>query len=171
MFHKTANERYEKLKRVFHRLMQDFSVDDLDDYIAVLNSLTQFIKQDPAMSGDQKLALDQFMARDDSGEFVGVDWQICREIANRQKHFAAPRDHKPFVQSLTAKTGGTGFAVPPMMQVYGSGQEVFFECGSGKESGMAFVIRTFRTFHYIFEVARIPVPERTLKTLTEMLAS
>jgi hypothetical protein len=67
------------------------------------------------------------------------------------------------------KVGGTGFVVLPSMRVVGAGDEIVIEC-QNRESALGFVIRTFRQFHYIFEVAPIPPSERVLKTrLTEIL--
>ncbi len=34
MLHTTAQERYQKLKKLFRRLMDEFNRDDLDDFIA-----------------------------------------------------------------------------------------------------------------------------------------
>ena len=57
MLHTTAQECYAKLKRVLHRLMNNFNRDDLDDFISTANSLREWIRQDSAMSDEQKAAL------------------------------------------------------------------------------------------------------------------
>src|SRR6266436_4530701 len=54
MLHRTAQERYEKLKKVFTRLMDRFSRDDLDDFIQTANSLPDWIKGDGTLSREQK---------------------------------------------------------------------------------------------------------------------
>jgi hypothetical protein len=46
MLHKTIEERYEKLKKVFARLMQQFNRDDLDDFVPTANSLREWIRRD-----------------------------------------------------------------------------------------------------------------------------
>jgi hypothetical protein len=39
MLHKTAEERYGKLKKVFARLMRQFNREDLDDFVLTASSL------------------------------------------------------------------------------------------------------------------------------------
>jgi hypothetical protein len=161
MLHKTAQERYEKLKRVFHRLMRNFNRDDLDDFILTGNSLQEWIERDPSVAREQKAALNAFAVP------VGLDWQICHQIANRQKH-VHPRPIKnpnvPVVKAVNVVPGGKGFVLPPSKQVIGAGEEITVECGGNAESALAFAIRTFRHFHYIFEVTPLPLAERTTAT-------
>src|SRR5580658_9757472 len=89
MIHATSQERYEKLKKVFHRLITNFNRDDLDDYVQVANSLRDWIKQDTSLITDQKEHLERFIV-DNS-----LDWQICNQLANAQKHVKAnPRSKK-----------------------------------------------------------------------------
>lgn len=161
MLHTTAQERYEKLKKLFRRLMAELNRDDLDDFIAVANSLPEYINNDPRMSREQKDAVKAFTVRN------GVDWQICHETANRQKHFRVKR--AATVVKAHVKSGGTGFVLPQTMEVLGAGEEIIFECNWGNESAAAFVIRTFQTFHYIFEMASIPPTERQVPSLADML--
>jgi hypothetical protein len=87
MLHRTAQERYEKLKKEFTRLMDSFSRDDLDNFIQTANSLPGWITRDGTQ--EQKDALKRFL--------VSLDWKICNKVANAQKHAnveATPRSKK-----------------------------------------------------------------------------
>jgi hypothetical protein len=171
MLHKTALERYEKLKRVFGRLMDHFDRDDLDDFILTANSLREWIRRDNSLIQEQKDALERFVVD------RSVDWQICNQIANNQKHVnGRPRmkarqtsEPIPVVTAVQVSPGGTGFRVPPSMRVVGAGDDIVIEYNGNSESALAFVVRTFRHFHYIFEVAPIPIERRKLQGLTELL--
>ena len=55
------------------------------------------------------------------------------------------------------------------MRVVGAGDDIVIEYNGNSESALAFVVRTFRHFHYIFEVAPIPIEQRKLQGLTELL--
>jgi hypothetical protein len=50
MLHKTPQERYEKLKKVFARLMDHFNLDDLDDFVPTANSLPEWIRRDATLT-------------------------------------------------------------------------------------------------------------------------
>lgn len=171
MLHKTAQERYEKLKRVFIRLMARFNLDDLDDFVQTANSLREWIRRDGALDAEQKAALERFVV-DES-----LDWQICNQIANHQKHVSSrPRTKArrasasiPTVKAVQLTPGGTGFAVPPSMRVFGAGDEIVIECDGNRESALAFVVRTFRHFHYIFELATVPPDQRVIQDWTQLL--
>jgi hypothetical protein len=121
MLHRTAQERYEKLKKVFTRLMERFNRDDLDDFVQTANSLREWIRRDGTLTQEQNAALERFVV-DQS-----LDWQICNQIANHQKHVSSrPRSKArrapesiPVVKSVQVKPSGTGFAVPPLMRVFG----------------------------------------------------
>lgn len=159
MLHTTARERYEKLKHLFRRLMRDFNRDDLDDFIQTANSLREWIERDPALTAEQRVAIEALAVPE------GVDWQICHQIANYQKHGGArPRGRQrtkvPSVTAIRVAPGGTGFALPPSMQVVGAGEEITIEFDGNAESALAFTIRIFRHFHYIFEVTPLPIVER-----------
>jgi hypothetical protein len=169
MLHKTAQERYEKLKNVFARLKKNLNRDDLDDFIQTANSLREWIRRDTTMTLDQRAALERFVVPE------SLDWQICNQIANQQKHVAArPRTKArhsqagsvPSVKAVDVQSGGTGFVVPPSMRVVGAGEEITIVHDGGSESALAFVVRTFRHFHYIFEVAPFPPEERARRALT-----
>ena len=73
------------------------------------------------------------------------------------------------VKTVQVKPGGPGFAVPPSMRVVGAGEEIVIEYDGNRDSALAFAIRTFRHFHYIFEVAPIPLGERAAPNLAELL--
>jgi len=172
MLHKTTEERYEKLKKVFARLMRQFNRDDLDDFVLTANSLREWIRRDGTLTSDQKAALEKFVVNE------SLDWQICNQLANYQKHVGAkPRSRRrrmslasiPRVTDVEVKPGAKGFSVPPSMRIVGAGEEISIECGGQRESALAFVIRTFRHFHYIFEVAPIPLSERVIPNLNELL--
>ena len=75
----------------------------------------------------------------------------------------------PKVKTVEVKAGGRGITVPPSMRVVGAGEEIVIECEGRRESALAFVIRTFRQFHYIFEVAPVPLNERRVQSLDELL--
>jgi hypothetical protein len=167
MLHTTAQERYNKLKAVFARLKSNFNRDDLDDFIQTANSLRDWIRNDATLSQDQKAHLERFVVPE------SVDWQICNQIANRQKHagYAKPRTKKNTqapsltVKAVQIKQGGTGIRVPVSMRVIGAGEEITIECDGSRESALAFVIRVFQHFHFIFEIAPIPQGQRTPITL------
>lgn len=172
MLHKTSQERYGKLKKVFARLMRWFNRDDLDDFVQTANSLREWIRQDETLIPEQRDALERFVV-DQS-----LDWQICNQLANHQKHRGArPRSKKtrltadwvPRVTAVGIVDGAQGVSVPPSMRIVGAGEEVWIECGGRRESGLAFVVRVFRHFHYIFEVAPIPIGERVVRYLGELL--
>src|ERR1041385_2099239 len=155
MLHMSAQQRYGKLKKVFRRLMADFDRDNLDDFVAVANSLPEWIHSDPAMSQEQRDAIQRFMVPN------SIDWRICNELANRQKHVKPQRNGKPrFVRAVQMRAGGKGFVVPPSIHVFGAGEEIIVQCDHAAESALSFAVRTFRHFHYIFEVAPTPVHQR-----------
>jgi hypothetical protein len=165
MLHQTAQERYEKLKKVYLRLMQRFNRDDLDDFILTANSLPEWIRRDSTLSLDQKEALEKFVVPE------SLDWQICHQIANAQKHAGAkPRPKgrsasSAVVRSVDCQPGGTGVAVPPSMRVVAAGDEIVIEYNNHREPALGFVVRTFHHFRYIFEIAPIPVGQRGTPTL------
>jgi hypothetical protein len=121
MLHRTAQERYVKLKNVFARLKNNFNRDDLDDFIQTANSLREWIKRDLTLTSEQKTALERFVVPE------SIDWQICNQIANQQKHVDARPRRKARgakASSLPAvavriRPGGTGFMVPPSTRVVG----------------------------------------------------
>lgn len=173
MLHKTAQERYAKLKKVFTRLKNNFNRDDLDDFIQTANSLREWIRQDGAPTPEQKAHLERFVAPE------SLDWQICNQIANQQKHVghANPRTKNTghhsglTVKVVEVKPGGTGFMVPPSMRIVGAGEEIVIECDGNRESALGFAVRVFRHFHYIFEVATLPPEQRVRVSLTDEILS
>jgi hypothetical protein len=172
MLHKTTEERYQKLKKVFFRLMRQFNRDDLDDFVQTANSLRAWIRRDRTLTIDQKAALERFVV-DES-----LDWQICNQLALHQKHIGArPRSRKrrfplestPRVTNVVVKMGGQGLSVAPSMQIVGAGEEIVIQGKGFSESALGFAIRTYRHFHYIFEVAPIPPSKRVIRNLNELL--
>jgi hypothetical protein len=67
------------------------------------------------------------------------------------------------------KTGGAGFFVPEVGRVFGAGDEILLDCDGKREDALAFVVRSFRHFHYIFELAPVPLETRVIPTLTDIL--
>lgn len=115
MLHTTAQERYEKLKKVFARLMDSFNRNDLDDFIQTANSLPEWIRLDDSLSQEQKDALERFVVA------PSLDWQICHQVANAQKHVKASTrglpTTAPVVKSVKHKPGGRGFTELPSMRI------------------------------------------------------
>lgn len=171
MLHRTAQERYEKLKRVFSRLMANFNRDDLDDYVLTANSLREWIRQDNSLTLEQRDHLERFVVPE------SMDWQICNQVANAQKHVKAqPRSRKrqsgPPIATVTVlevNSGGRGFLVPEVGRVFGAGDEIVLDYDGTREDALAFVVRSFRHFHYIFELAPVPVESRAIPSLTDIL--
>jgi hypothetical protein len=167
MLYDTAQERYEKLKRLFHRLMARFNRDEFDDFIQVANSLHDWIKKDPTVSREQRHAFAKFIVPE------SLDWQVCHQLANHQKHAATrqPKNHlSPILKAVHYEPGGSrGVAVPPSMRIIGAGDEITIEYEGGRTTALPLVARTFRQFHYIFEVASIPSHQRIVTTLPQLL--
>lgn len=165
MLHKTSRERYDKIKKLFHRLMKNFNVDDLDDFILTVNSMPEWMRHDTALVQEQKDAIARFTVPE------SWDWQICNQIANRQKHVKPQRQggQQLRVNSVDVKSDGQGVLLPSVMRVFGAGQEIFIDYGDTKESALGFVVRTFRHFHYMFEVAPVPVPQRQIPNFEDLL--
>jgi hypothetical protein len=171
MIHRTAQERYEKLRRVFGRLMIHFDRDDLDDFVQTANSLREWIRRDATLTREQKAALEKFVV-DQS-----LDWQICNQLANHQKHMnSRPRFTAglapasiPTVSAVQVRPGNAGVIVPPTMRIVGRGEDIVIECDGIHESALGFVVRTFRHFHYIFEIALVPQAARVIPSLTDLL--
>jgi hypothetical protein len=101
-----------------------------------------------------------------------LDWQICNQIANRQKHVKPQRPGGAplLVNSVQVKSGGLGILLPPSVRVIGAGEQVFFDCGGTQESALAFVIRTFKHFHYAFEMAPVPPEQRRIPNLSDLVS-
>jgi hypothetical protein len=173
MLHTSAQERYEKLKRVFSRLMRNFNRDDLDDFIQTANSLREWIKQDESLLPEQRKHLEGFTVPE------SIDWQICNQIANAQKHVKRNRYFKmgrngvvasiPTITVLEFKArAGTGFFDPQSRRIIGSGDKIILGVNGQREDALGFVIRAFRHFHYIFEIAPIPVEQRVIPAMLDI---
>jgi len=65
---------------------------------------------------------------------------------------------------------GTGFIVPPSDRVIGAGDEIVLGVEGQRENALGFVIRTFRHFHYVFEMAPVPVNQRAIPSEQELFA-
>jgi hypothetical protein len=168
MLHKNSRERYDKLKKVFRRLMRDFNVDDLDEFIATANSMPEWMKHDPSLIQEQRDALARFTVDE------GIDWQTCHQIANRQKHVKPQRPGGPALQvkSVNISPGGRGFLLQSTLsaRVIGSGEDISVDYSTSfQESALAVVIRTFKHFHYMFEMATIPPAQRQIPTMADLV--
>jgi len=149
MLHPTAQERYEKLKRVYHRLLDEhFNRDDLDDFIQVAHSLPGCIELDPTTSIEQKNEAKRLSP--------DLDWKICNQIANQQKHFKPVTRcgaEPALVKSVQIQPGAAGFLDLSRRRVLGAGEEIRMELPDGtKRDAVAIVYRMFRHFEYIFEI-------------------
>jgi len=170
MLHKTSRERYEKLHAQFLRLMKHFDREGLDDFIQTANSLRGWIPQDASLSQHQKDEIERFAVPS------GMDWQICHQIANSQKHGgrASHRGKAKNAPSLVVKDahikkgGRVGFIFPEMKtRTFGAGDDIMieYECDGKRatESALSVVFRTFQHFYYIFELAPIASLPNRLK--------
>ena len=172
MLHKNARERYTKLCADFSRLMYHFDRDGLDDFIQTANSLVNWIKLDDTLSQHQKDELARFTIPN------GIDWQICNQIANRQKHVRPERNLTAALKVKSAQInqgGEPGFRFPSFPRVFAAGDKIMieYEC-DGKtsfEPAHSFVVRTFQHFYYIFELAPLPNDQRMItgKSLFELM--
>jgi len=166
MLHKNSRERYGKLKTHFDRLMRSFNVNDLEDFILTANSIPDWMKHDTSLIQEQRDHIARFTVEE------SLDWQICHQLANQQKH-ARPQNHGrpvPRVGEPQINHGGRGILLQSTTsaRVIGAGDEVYVEyCGS-RESVLAFVIRTFKHFHYMFEMAAIPPAQRQIPKLADL---
>jgi hypothetical protein len=166
MLHKNSRQRYEKLLRSFRRLMQNFNVDDLDDFIATANSMPEWMKNDPSLSQEQRDAIGSFT------DHRSLDWQICKQIANRQKHVKPQRTARAdvHVKSCSVRPGrGVLLGTPQSTYVIGAGEEILVDLGGSQESALGFVIRIIKHFHYMFEMIPLPRSERNTPTLEELI--
>jgi hypothetical protein len=168
MLHETSEERYEKLHGQFIRLMKHFDKDGLDDFIQPANSLTDWIRRDRSLNQHQRDEIERFAASN------GIDWQICNQIVNSQKHGgpATPRGNSSKAPALVVKNAhvkkgsSVGFVFPEMKtRTFGAGDDIMieYECDGNLASEFALgaVIRTFQFFYYIFELAPIAsLPDR-----------
>ena len=74
----------------------------------------------------------------------------------------------PVITVLEVKPGdGMGFIVPPSRRVIGAGDEIVLGFNGQRQNALGFVIRTFRHFHYIFEMAPVPVEQRVIPSEKE----
>lgn len=147
MLHPTAHDRYSKLERVGDRLLNaNFNQDDVDDFFAVANSLPEFIRLDSSTSAAQRDAAKRLV--DD------LDWKICHEIANQQKHFHRPTraGSPPLMVKAISVRPTAGVLDRARMRVFGAGDDICFVQTDGTErSALAVVWRMLSHFNYIFK--------------------
>jgi hypothetical protein len=165
MLHKTSRERYDKLQRVFRRLMRNFNVDDLEDFILTVNSMPGWMEGDPSLIQEQRDALARFTVEN------SLDWQICHQIADFQKHPKTKRSGPALrVKSVKVKPGGRRILLQSTSaQIIAVGEEILVDYGGRQESALAFVIRTFKHFHYMFEMAATAPAQRQIPTLADLI--
>jgi hypothetical protein len=164
MLHKTSLERYEKLKRKFRCLMRKFNHDDLEDFILTANSMSEWMERDPSLVQEQRDAIARFKVPE------SLDWQICRQIANRQKHGPKPGGSGLGVNSVSVKPSGPGLLLQSgkTPRIIGAGEDIAIDYGGTQQSALAFAIRTMKHYHYMFEMAPIPPAQRQIPTLGEL---
>jgi hypothetical protein len=164
MLHKNSRERYGKLKKEFRRLMQNFNVDDLDNFIATANSMRKWMEEDSTLIQEQRDALARLTVEE------SVDWQICNQIANRQKHVKPKRHGRPVPQvgEPEINPGGPGILLQSSARIIGAGAEIYVEYCRQRESALAFVIRLFKHFHFMFEMAETAPAQRQIPTLADL---
>jgi hypothetical protein len=147
MLHPTAHDRYDKLERVGDRLLNaNFNQDDVDDFFAVANSLPEFIRHDPNATAAQRDAAKRLL--DD------LDWKICHEIANQQKHFRRPTraGSTLMVKAVSLRRGAGGVFDVQRRRVFAAGDDICFVQADGTErSAFAVVWRMLTHFRYIFQ--------------------
>jgi hypothetical protein len=165
VLHKTSRERYDKLKKVFRRLMRNFNVDDLEDFILTVNSMPGWMETDQSLIQEQRDALVRFTV-DES-----VDWQICHQIADFQKHPRPKRSGPALrVKSVKVEPGGRRVLLQSTSaRVIAVGEEIVVDYGGRQESALAFVIRTFKHFHYMFEMVMVPPAQHQIPTLADLM--
>jgi hypothetical protein len=148
--------------------MRHFDMDGFDDFVQTANSLRDWILQDTTLTQHQRDEIKRFTVPN------GIDWQICNQIANSQKHggrveFRGKSKNAPKLvvkDARITKGGNTGFVFPEMKtRVFAAGDEIKidYECDGkrGTESALSVVFRTFQFFYYIFELAPIAsLPDR-----------
>jgi hypothetical protein len=78
------------------RLMKHFDKDGLDDFIQTANSLTDWIRRDRSLNQHQRDEIERFAVSN------GIDWQICNQFVNSQKHGgpATPRGNSSKAPAL-----------------------------------------------------------------------
>ena len=165
MLHKCSRERYEKLEREFRCLMRNFNRDALEDFILTANSMPEWMERDPSLGQEQRDAIARFKVPE------SLDWQICRQIANRQKHGPKPGGSRLGVNSVSAKPSGPGVLLQSgrSARIIGAGQDISIDYGGTQQSALVFVIRTMKHFHYMFEMAPIPLAQRQIPTLEDLV--
>jgi hypothetical protein len=85
-FHTTAAEHYAKLKRVRGRLDAEVHRDDLDDFFKTAYHLIEITEKCSTTTSAQKAQASALCG--------DPEIELCREIANRQKHFTlSPLSH------------------------------------------------------------------------------
>ena len=101
-----------------------------------------------------------------------LDWQICHQIADRQKHVKPARPGGPAlrVNSVNINRSGRGILLQSTRsaRVIGAGENISVDYSGFQESALAFVIRTFKHFHYMYEMAPIPPAQREIPTLADL---
>jgi len=74
----------------------------------------------------------------------------------------------PLVGEPQIAHDGRGIYLPSAARVIGAGDEIYVEYCGQRESALAFVIRLFKHFHYMFEMAATPPSQRQIPTLVDL---
>ena len=138
----------------------DFNRDGLDDFIQVANALPGCIAQDPSASPEQKIEAARL--------HVDLDYCICNEVANQQKHFGrhTRSGSKPaLVKAVRITPGARGFLDPSRSFFLGAGESIRFELFDGQcRDATAIVYRMTSFFRYVFEI--LPQPQSPIAITT-----
>lgn len=115
MLHRSAAEHFDKLRKDLKRVEEALHKDNLDDFFKTAYHLVEIVKRDRATTSLQKARAAEL--RQD------IDFLICRDIANSEKHFGLDPRRNP---TPTAKGASTleGFGVGRYgMNGYGVGEQ------------------------------------------------
>lgn len=116
MLHSSAAEHFKKLRKVFKRVEEALHKDDLDDFFKTAYHLLEITEKDKATTPLQKSAAAAL--RQD------IDFQVCRDIANSEKHFGLDPKRNPTPAIVAA----------PVLEGYGVGRFGKGGFGVGEQS-------------------------------------
>jgi hypothetical protein len=91
-------------------------------------------------------------------------------LQNRQKH-VKPKHHGcrvPRVGEPEISPGGPGIMLQSSARIIGAGAEICVEYCGQRQSALAFVLRLFKHFHYMFEMAETAPAQRQIPTLADL---
>ena len=140
VLHRTAEEHFQKLKRVYERLMREMHKDDLDDFIKTAWHLCEIVEKDTHTTRKQRRAVNSLRKTE--------EMRLCQDITNAQKHFTLRGDQ--IDRAEVRKGWGVGR--------YGCGswgrgeQSVTIHLKDGQEiKALSFVSKVFGVWRNVFE--------------------